>query len=182
MSANFVKGFAALAMICGLAIYALMWSEFSLNHIPAKNYENYVAEKSAALGGQWFWTAFAKEETFAVNEKVEAFGRAVEIDAWQPTERIFTVAAGDKTDARIATLFYPHWKASVNGAEAVTELAADGAMLILVPSEKARVRIWFEEPFRIRCAFYVSAATWLFFFIAGIYSLRRFFSNRQKNS
>jgi hypothetical protein len=176
--ANFVKGLAAVAVLCGLGIYALMWSEFSLNHIPANAYENYVADKSAALGGEWFWTAKAKEKAFSVNEKVIADFRQVEISAWRPTERVFTVAEGDAVGVRVATLFYPHWKASVNGVLTAPQISSDGVIIIEVPNEESHVNIWFEEPAHIKRALYVSAAVWLFFALAAIYSMRRFFSKK----
>jgi uncharacterized membrane protein len=172
--ANFIKGLAAAAAICVLGIYALMWSEFSLNHVPARNYENYVAEKNAALGGEWFWTAKAKEEAFGVREKVFADNRRVEINAWHSTTRDFTVAPGGETAARVATLFYPHWKASVNGNLTVPQISADGVILIAVPAQKAEVKIWFEEPPGIVAAKYVSLFTWLAFAGAGIFRLINF--------
>jgi len=170
-AANFVKGFAVFSLICILGIYALMWSEFSLNHIPAGDYENYVAEKSAALGGEWFWTAKTKEEAFAVKEKVVAGARRVEIQTWRAAERNFTVAEGNPASARVATLFYPHWKASVNGTLTAPQISDDGVILVPVPSEKAQVKIWFEEPSKIVLAKYLSLFTWLAFACAGIFLL-----------
>jgi hypothetical protein len=170
---NYVTGFAALGLICLSGIYALMWFEFSLNHVPARDYENYVAEKSSALGGEWFWTAKTKEEAFKVNEKVVADGRKIEIQRWQATEKILTVEEGNKDDVRIATLFYPHWKTSVNGNLTPPQISEDGVILVSVPAEKSEVKIWFEEPSKIVAAKYLSLFTWIFFGGAGIFSLVR---------
>ncbi len=170
---NFTKGFAALILICILGIFALMWSEFSFNYIDAKDYENYVAEKSHSLGGEWFWTIKTKEEVFNINEKVIADGRKTQISWWQANERIFTVAEGNQTEARIATLFYPYWKSEVNGVAIQPQISGDGAILIPLPNEKATVKIWFEEPFRVKLATYVSGATWIILILSFLFILIR---------
>jgi uncharacterized membrane protein len=177
---NFTKGLAALIVICILGIFALMWSEFSLNHVDAKNYENYVAEKSDSLGGEWFWTIKTKEEVFNINEKVITDGRETEISSWQANERIFTVAEGNQTEARIATLFYPHWKSEVNGVSIQPQISGDGAILVSIPKEKANVKLWFEEPFQIIVAKYLSIFTWLFFGCAGVFSINFKFRYNKK--
>ena len=171
--ANLAQGFAAAVLLGVLAVYALMWSEFSLNHVPAREYGAFVAEQSAALGGEWFWTSTAKEEAFKVREQVSAGTRRTETGAWQPTERFFTVGEGEPVRARVATLYYPHWKASVNGVSVEPQAGADGALLIDVPGEKSVVRLWFEEPRKIVAARYVSLSTWLAFAAAAIFLLIR---------
>jgi uncharacterized membrane protein len=174
---GFAKGFAVSALMLFLMIYGLIWSGFSMNYVSSNEYENYVSETSRSLGSEWFWTAQAKKETFQINEKVAAEGRKAEIAEWNQNERVFTIEAGaNQNRARIATLFYPHWKATVNGAPVVPELAGDGAMRIAIPAEKASVRIWFDEPFHIKLAFYLSACIWVFFLAAAIYCWRPYFS------
>jgi hypothetical protein len=171
---NYIKSFAAFALICVVGVYALMWFEFSLNHVPAGSYENYVAEKSESLGGEWFWTAKTKEEVFRINEKVSAEGRKIEIQKWQPTERVFALTEGNNGEARIATLFYPHWKASVNGIATPLKISDDGAILVSVPAKQSEVKIWFEEPSKIAAAKYLSLFTWLLFAGAGVFSFVNF--------
>jgi hypothetical protein len=170
---SYVKAFAAAALLGALGIYALMWFEFSLNHVPARDYEAYVAEKSAALGGEWFWTSRAAEDAFKISEKVVAGDRSVEIQSWQPTERVFTIAEGAAREARVATLFYPHWTARVNGALVAPQIAPDGALLIAVPNETARIAIRFEEPERIVAARYVSIFAWFLLLGGAIFIFAR---------
>src|SRR5690606_2103006 len=63
----------------------------------------------------FWWAIWSKEDALKIKEKVLSGGRAVEIADWNPEQRSFTVEAGAPVSARIATFYYPRWKAEVNG-------------------------------------------------------------------
>lgn len=157
--------YVALIFLCLSFIWVFIGIEYFKKVLPPKEFDSMVAEKSQSMGFEWFWTTKTKETVFDIKEKVIAEGREITISSWKPIERTFSVEAGSATKARIATLFYPHWRATVNNISVEPILADDGAMLIPIPSEKSTVKIWFQEPFQIKAAFYITAITWLIFVI-----------------
>ena len=110
----------------------------------------------------FWWSVWSKEEAFKIKEKVLAESRAASISEWKPEQRNFTVEAGTPENARIATFYYPHWKAEVNGNPVAVEQDENGAMLIPLPAEKSGVRLYFQEPLKIKIASLISIFSWLF--------------------
>ena len=92
---------------------------------------------------------------------VASNGRNIAVESWEPTARVFQLSAGDSATARVATFYYPNWYAYVNGrAENVTH-DANGAIVIPVPTERARVELYFREPTLGRTANWLSGGAWL---------------------
>ena len=119
---------------------------------------------------QWLpvW-AFASAHDQASYEKcippkittpVEAGNRAVHISEWSDLTRAFDIEAGAPTEVRVATFYYPHWLASANGQSLPTRPAADGALLISLPSERLTVNLEFREPARRRLSAGASIISW----------------------
>jgi hypothetical protein len=171
---NTLKSFGIILFLCFLTLYLLMFIEFRLNHIPSQEYDSWVTEKSKSLGSEWFWTTDAKEEAFSIKEKVLVENRQTTIIKWNPTERIFMVEGGDSSQLRVATLFYPHWKATINNHPVELQTADDGAIIIPLTAESITVRLWFEEPWYIKAAQYISLFSWIGFILTLI--LYKFFS------
>ena len=164
-----IQSFISVTLVLFSAIFILIVIEFQLTHIPAREFDNWIIEKSQSMGAEWFWTTDAKEEVFMVKDKVIVADREVNITDWQSTDRDFIVESGIETNARIATLFYPHWRATVNNQLVEVKPASDGAIFIPIPAEKSIVKIWFQEPFYIILAKYISILTWLFFGLIGLF-------------
>lgn len=160
---------AVAAVLCVVLIYGSIYYKFSFNIFDSASFNELVEKKSKSMGFEWFWTIKTKVEVFKKPEKIIADNRKVEILSWQSTERYFTVEQGNEVRARVATLFYPHWKAAVNDVPVDLILADDGAINIPIPAEKSNVKIWFQEPFHINLAFYISATTWLILGFAGLF-------------
>jgi uncharacterized membrane protein len=156
-----INSMLAVLIIGMIIVFSLTWISVSNNYLPTNNFDEWVNNTTSSMGFEFFWTTKTKEEAFNIREKVIAGERTAEITSWKPEERIFTVSPGNATDARIATLFYPHWYATINDQPTELKIADDGTILVSLPSEKATVKIWFEEPFRVKLATYVSAATWI---------------------
>jgi hypothetical protein len=78
--------------------------------------------------------------------EVEVVDREVNVMAWQPEHRKFSVAAGPATEARVRTFYYPHWIASTGTETLPTRADKDGALLISLPSNATSVEVNFSEP------------------------------------
>ncbi|NNE99037.1 MAG: hypothetical protein HKN25_08465 [Pyrinomonadaceae bacterium] len=94
-------------------------------------------------------------------------GRGVKILVQKPDETVFSVNAGRPVDARISTLYYPRWKAEVNGLPEEVRIGNDGATLVAIPAKSSTARIWFQEPWFIVRAGHLSIGIWLFFILGG---------------
>lgn len=117
----------------------------------------------------FWWAIWSKEDALKIKEKVLSGGRAVEIADWNPEQRSFTVEAGAPVSARIATFYYPRWKAEVNGRPVEPEKDENGALLIPLPAERSTVRLYFEEPSIVRASSLVSFLAWLFIVGSGLF-------------
>ncbi len=108
-----------------------------------------------------------------IKEKVLIENRNVEISKWTATEREFQISQGKAEDARIATLYHPNWKASVNGINTQIKLNKDGAMLIPIPEKSAKISLSFQEPLLLQIAKLFSLLTWLIIFSIILTSVHR---------
>jgi hypothetical protein len=103
---------------------------------------------------------WAKPEAMDKPEKVSANGREVRDLKWDRKERNFTVAAGEPAKVRLATFYYPLWRATVNGKPVPAAPAADGALTFDAPAEEAKVNVRFYESTPVRYAQTISLICW----------------------
>jgi uncharacterized membrane protein YfhO len=103
--------------------------------------------------------ALARPEFIA--DKVVLNDRRFEIKSWNSTDRTFTLEAGTSGQVEIATLYYPHWKAEVNGQTVEVSPSRIGLISFPVSSEKSEVKVYFEEPNFVKTAYLLSAFGWL---------------------
>ena len=96
-----------------------------------------------------------------MKSEVEAGSRLVKINQWQPERRSFEVAAGNSTEARVRTFYYPHWVATVDGRPLAIRPDSDGALLISVPAQETDVLLEFREPVQARVAAIFSLGGWI---------------------
>ncbi len=115
-----------------------------------------------------WWTIWSKSEAFQTKEKVVTNNRQFSIIKWDSELREFEVAAGTPANARIATFYYPHWQATVNGQVVKIERNDDGTMAIPVPAESAKISVQFVEPYLIKIAKIISLVTWILLLGFGI--------------
>ena len=105
-----------------------------------------------------YWrTVWAVQPLREMSDRVEAEGRSVKIDSWEAERRTFEVSAGDATEARVRTFYYPHWQATTKGQELPVRAADDGALLISLPPDAVSVKLEFREPARVNFAAGLSA-------------------------
>lgn len=96
-----------------------------------------------------------------MSAKANAGARPVTVTAWEPEHRTFQVGAGAESTLRVRTYFYPHWKAKAEGRLLPTTPAADGLLLISVPTQATNIDLSFERPARVRLFEMVSVVTWI---------------------
>jgi uncharacterized membrane protein len=142
---------------------------FTLSHIvreaqylPAQRFENTLAEVRGTASVNYWIPIWSRSKPRPMATEVEAANRTVTISSWQPEQRKFSVSAGDATEARVRTFYYPHWTATSNGELLSTRPDADGALLIALPQQAATVSLDFREPRRTRVSAYASVAGLLF--------------------
>ncbi len=111
-----------------------------------------------------WWTQWAQKSAFAQSEKVLIENRMVNVNNWASTQRTFSISAGEAGQATVATLYYPHWKATVNGQPVEVSPTENGLISFPALAEKAEVRLYFEEPQRVKFAFYISGLAWIILF------------------
>src|SRR6185369_8134333 len=73
----------------------------------------------------------------------------------------FEVDEGSPGEARVATFYYPHWKATVNGKGKEVVKDEGGAIIIPLGAETSAVNVHWEEPFRNKVAVWVSVGAWI---------------------
>jgi hypothetical protein len=126
-------------------------------------------------GCSCWWPTWAKEGALQVGERVTAGSRVVEVREWEKTTRQFTVAAGAASSVKLATFYYPHWKATINVNSIPVEMDEQGAIMVNVPANRADVSIHFEEPWFLLFARWIALPMWIGLFGAlgvKIYSRR----------
>lgn len=160
--------------------FVYVWHPSAFVPIVREKFESDMRELPERQNYIFWWSVWSKPEALRVKEKVLAENRKATITDWKPEERIFTVADGKATKARIATFYYPRWQAEVNGKAVNVEMDENGVMLIPVPAEKSTVRVFFQEPSAIRIASIFSIVAWLFIIAVFLYCLRERFA-RIKN-
>jgi uncharacterized membrane protein YfhO len=130
-----------------------------------KFYKMMVNNREEQACSCW-WPVWANDRAFENTEKVTVSNRNVGIATWESANRSFTVSQGEPMEARVATFYYPYWKASVNGQPAEVKMDENGVILIPIPAEASKVRLYFEEPYYYAIAFWISALTWIFLLLA----------------
>ncbi len=124
-------------------------------------FQNRIENLAGAESCKCWWPVWGQRGAFAQKTMVVAENRGVEITMWDREDRSFRIDAGKAGYARIATFWYPHWKAEVNGTPVQLHRADDGTILIPIRSEAVKVKLFFQEPLFLEIAKYVSLITWL---------------------
>jgi uncharacterized membrane protein len=93
-----------------------------------------------------FLPVWVSSKPRAMERPVEAPARGVQVTEWSAKHREFKIEAGDLTEARLRTFYYPYWKATAEGKQLTTRPADDGALLVTIPPDATTVRVDFVEP------------------------------------
>lgn len=155
--------YPALALVVTIILFNITQIIIPSAPIPVAKFtkvEKQVAEEPMFEG---WWPVWAKGEAFEQNPAPFADGRAIDINGWNGAQKTLNVAAGDSTKLVVPVFYYPHWKATVNGVATDVSMNENGVITIPISGEPARVRLYFEEPFRIVMMRWFSLAIWVLF-------------------
>ena len=148
---------------------------FTLSHVvreakflPRPAFENTLAEVRGTSSVNYWFPIWASSTPTQMTNEVEAAGRAVAVESWAPEVRRFSVVAGDATEARVKTFYYPHWFATSGNQVLPTRPDKDGALLISLPHDAVSVDLVFREPLRSRVSSFASLAGFMFIGVLGI--------------
>ena len=150
-----------IGMIALVIVYDVRQSFARLNTISRTEFEDMLRESINPSGTSYeaWWPIWAKSDALKTTDKVTAGARAVEIKTWHRDRRTFAIAPGLGETARIATFFYPHWRARVNGAAAEITHDENGAIVIPLSAEYSSIELYFREPMMNIIASWVSLGT-----------------------
>ena len=154
--------YAASLLFVSILLFDVSQNIIPAAFMPEKKFEAKVADLNEKPECVCWWTIWAKPEAFKRREKVFADSRAVDISRWDAERREFTIEPGAAGSARVASFFHPHWKAESGGAPVEVQKADDGTIVIPVGAEKTSVKLYFQEPLKLKLALAVSLLTWLF--------------------
>jgi hypothetical protein len=156
--------------------FVYVWYPSAFVPIAREKFEKVMRELPEKQNYVFWWSIWSQPDALRVAEKVLAENREATITDWQPEERSFTVENGTPTEARIATFYYPRWKATVNNNSVDIQMDENGVMMIPLPAEKSTVRISFQETPAIRIAAVFSIVVWLFIITMFLLCLREKFA------
>lgn len=138
---------------------------FSMSHVvreaqylPARAFANTLAEVRGSASISYWLPLGASPTATPMNVEVDARDRAVSVQSWTPESRRFSVAAGNATEARVRTFYYPHWTARSGNQRLPTRPDKEGVMLVSLPAEAVTVDLVFAEPRRTQVSSAVSLA------------------------
>jgi hypothetical protein len=117
-----------------------------------------------------FLPVWVSDNPRIMDQPVEASGRDVHVTEWSMKQREFKIEAGDLTEVRLRTFYYPYWKATAEGKQLTTRPANDGALLVSIPPTATTVKVDFVEP----TSTYIAGA----FSILGLLAIALLFANR----
>jgi len=126
---------------------------FTLSHVvreaqyfPPQKFERLVTDVRGSSCVNYWFPIWAQPNPRKMAVAVEAGDRAVNVTAWEPEHRTFSVAAGPATEARVKTFYYPHWTATSESGPLPTRPDKDGALLISLPQNATSIALDFREP------------------------------------
>ncbi|MEK7723250.1 MAG: 6-pyruvoyl-tetrahydropterin synthase-related protein [Acidobacteriota bacterium] len=153
-------------------LYNWFWVVNHLFYIPKDFFVGMTTRLKTAKSNDCWWTNWMPSVYSEENKKlmtrleflpskIVIHDRPFEIKTWAATERVFSINEGNAGQATIATMYYPHWKAMVNGQNVSVTPSENGLISFPVSTEKSEVQLFFQEPPLVIFAFYISGLAWL---------------------
>jgi len=157
------RPFALLAIGSVLLSFAFMISHTireAAYHSPSEVEILSIVLQGARGLPQWF-PIWVTGEIPEMLDEATAEGRTIEANQFFPEHRTFAIGAGSAPEARIRSLYYPHWVATAGGKQLDTHPAPDGVLMISIPPEAVTVNLDFREPPRVLVSGIISVIAWL---------------------
>ena len=162
---NRVLTFSTIVLLAGMILFDV--SKVVLIDRPGREeFYKLSVDTRDSEGCECWWPKWANRDAFSQREKANAGNRKVEIETWDPLFRAVSVGPGEATDLRIATFYYPHWKAYINSQAVAVGKDENGVLLIPIAANGSRVELVFEEPTPLTAAVYLSILSWIAIFAA----------------
>jgi uncharacterized membrane protein len=160
--------FLALGLIVVAFAFNFLKTMNPLITYPRAELNQISARLKDSRSNDCWWTVWMNNGAFQIKERAFAGSdRIIEIRNWQPTQKIVKVSAGETNSLILAAIYYPHWRAEVNGISVQVQNNGDGLISVPIPVKESIVNLYFQEPFAVRTASVISVFTWLIL-IAGI--------------
>jgi hypothetical protein len=152
-----------LCMIALLAVYNVRQNFGRPNIISPIEFDAILNERYSPAGTNYeaWWPVWASANALLIKDRVMAGERDTEIQSWKRERRSFRIGKGTTRTARIATFYYPHWTATVNGVPVAIGYDEHGAIQIPLQENVSDVVLYFKEPELNKLANWVSLVTWL---------------------
>jgi hypothetical protein len=173
--ARFQRAHSSRASKLLLSGAVLVSVTFSLSHsvreaqyLSSDEFRHFLRSVPGTASVNYWVPVWASGNPRQMKQPVEATGRSLSIEKWEPESRRFRLSEGTSKDARVRTYYYPHWQASIDGRPLTTRPDADGALLIDLPKNAATVTLVFQEPPLSRYSAAASSIGWLFIFAAAL--------------
>ena len=145
-----------LTLALGAVVIALAfsWSYPIRNALfmDRSSFDAMLQESKASSGlEEWLprWTTLEAMQRLEKEKtpEVTAGGRSLLIHSWQSENRKFTVEDGDRTVARLRTLFYPYWQLRTTQGDILpTRPDKDGVLLTEIPAGRQTIEMSFVRP------------------------------------
>ena len=157
-----VWAYGCLIFLSSVALYNFVYIFHPTSFVPIRRakFNDQMQGLSEERSFDCWWSVWSKADALKIKEKVLAGERQTQVISWQAEKRVFEVSAGNAATVRIATFYYPWWKATVNDTPVEVEKDENGAILIPVSNEKSIVKVYFQEPFLVEIASLISIFSW----------------------
>lgn len=160
------KGFSrvivypVVLLIFSISVFDFTQIILMAGQLPRAEFYELTVNKMGDQACSCWWPVWAEGKAFENKERLTAGNRNVSISWWKTATREFSVTQGEPVDVRVATFYYPYWKATVNDLPIEIGMDENGVITVPVPSAASSVRLYFEEPFIYRIAGWLSFFTW----------------------
>lgn len=153
-------------LIAVFAAYDIREIRTTPSRIPRTEFNAVVQGFRAQPTSLYWWPTWARQGALDRAQPIAAGDRRVEVTSWERESRAFIVGDGPPGEARIATFYYPYWKATSNGRTIEVGRDEDGAITLPLGNGEAEVQLWFEEPKLYSGLWVISVAAWVFLLAA----------------
>lgn len=179
LQARFVKmkkpiGYMAFTILFATSLFTITQIMIPSDPLSREKFRDKTESMQNESGCRCWWPVWADARAFSNSERVEAGTRNITISEWGGESRRFVVDEGQPDNIRVATFYYPYWKADINGAPVQPIPDENGALLIPVSNRKSDVHLYFQEPVFVDIAKYLSLFVWAGLAIALVLAFRRF--------
>ena len=141
------KRMAILGAMAMSVVFTLSHVVREAQYFPPQKFESMLTDVRGTSSVNYWFTIWSRPTAIRdMASEVEAAGRSVKVTSWQAEHRKFSVAAGQATEARVRTFYYPHWIAKTERGVLPVRPDTDGALLISLPDGATDVELVFSEP------------------------------------